>query len=78
MSRTRPRVVLILLVLILVVASILSSLLTYWVGASDVPTGTPSDGEAGGILPTGGQRSTVSWHSVYPNRQRMQNNCTPG
>jgi hypothetical protein len=60
-------------VLILVVASVLSSLLTYWVGASDAPTSTPSNGEAGGILRTDGQRSTVSWHSVYPNRQRMQN-----
>jgi len=78
MSRNRPRVVLILLVLILVVTSILASLLTYWVGASDVPTGTPSNGEAGGILPTGEQRSTASWQSVYPNRQRMQKNCTPG
>ena len=78
MTRTRLRVVFILLVLILVVASILSGLLTYWAGASDVPTSTPSNGEAGGILRTGDQSPTVSWHAVYPNRQRMQNACFAG
>jgi len=47
MSRTRLRIVLILLALILVVASILSGLLTRWVGALGSPASNPEDGEAG-------------------------------
>jgi hypothetical protein len=50
MSRTRLRVVLILLALILVMATILSGILTYWVGAVESPAPTPEDGEAGRVL----------------------------
>ena len=47
MSRTRLRIVLILLALILVVTSILSGLLTRWAEAVHPPKSTPDDGEAG-------------------------------
>ena len=46
MSRTRVRIVLILIAFILIVAAILSGVLTYWVGAGGVPASTPEPGEA--------------------------------
>ena len=46
MSRTRVRVVLILIAFILVMAAILSGILTYWVGAEDLPAPTPEPGES--------------------------------
>ena len=51
MSRTKLRIVLILLALILVMATILSGLLTYWVGAATPPASGSGDGEAGQMLP---------------------------
>ena len=44
MSRSRFRVVFILLVLILLVASILFGLLTYWLSAETLPDSAPGQG----------------------------------
>jgi flagellar basal body-associated protein FliL len=49
MSRAKLRLVLILLALILVIATVLSGLLTYWVGAATAPGS--GDGEAEQMLP---------------------------
>ena len=49
MSRTQVRVVLILVAFILVMAAILSGILTYWVGAEDLPPPTPEPGGTGRI-----------------------------
>jgi len=58
MSRTKLRIVLILLALILVMATVLSGLLTYWVGAATPPASGSRDGEAGQMLPL--VRSTLA------------------
>ena len=55
MSRTRVRIVLILIAFILVMAAILSGILTYWVGAQALPAPTSEPGEAGRI-PAGSWR----------------------
>ena len=47
MSRTQVRVILILIAFILIVAAILSGILTYWVGAESLPASTPEGGDAG-------------------------------
>ena len=47
MSRTQVRIILILIALILVLAAILSGILTYWVGAEGVPIATPEPGKTG-------------------------------
>ena len=52
MSRTQVRMVLILIAFILVMAAILFGILTYWVGAEELPASTPEDGGAG-LVPVG-------------------------
>ena len=49
MSRTKVRIILILIAFILIMAAALSGILTYWAGAEAVPTSTPATGEAGRI-----------------------------
>lgn len=51
LPRAKLRVVLILLALILVMATILSGLLTYWVGPETSPASDSSEGEAGQNFP---------------------------
>jgi flagellar basal body-associated protein FliL len=51
LPRTKLRIVLILLALILVMATILSGLLTYWVGSEKSPASDSLEGEAGQKLP---------------------------
>ena len=65
MSRTRVRVVLILIAIILVMAAILFGILTYWVGAEDLPAATPETGEAGRI-PKGARQPEVPALSTLP------------
>jgi len=72
MSRTQLRVVLILIVLILVVASILSGILTYWVGAEGSPASTPQDGETGQVLLAADRASKGSCQPEYPSYQPSQ------
>ena len=55
MSRTRVRVVLILIAFILVMAASLSGILTYWVDAEDLPAPTPETGESGHMPAGSGQ-----------------------
>ncbi len=50
MSRTQIRIVLILLALILVVATILSGLLTWWAGAAGSQEPVPADRETVQLL----------------------------
>ena len=59
MSRTQVRVVLILIALILVMAAILSGVLTYWGSAGGLPTSAPEDGEAGRMLMGSWQRGAL-------------------
>ncbi len=53
MSRTQMRIVLILLALILVAATILSGLLTWWASAAGPQEPVPGDHETMQLLPVG-------------------------
>ena len=59
MSRTQVRVVLILIAFILVMAAVLFGILTYWVGAEDLPASAPEGGKAGSILIGSRQREAL-------------------
>jgi hypothetical protein len=78
MSRTRLRVVLILLALILVMATILSGILTYWVGAVESPAPTPEDGEAGRVLLIADLASERSWPTEHLSYQPPQTSFFAG
>ncbi len=62
MSRTQVRVILILIAFILIVAAILSGILTYWVGAESLPDSTPEDRDAGQTPPAAGRFLLGSRH----------------
>jgi hypothetical protein len=72
MSRTQLRVVLILVALILVVASVLFGILTYWVGAEGLPASTPEDGEAGQELLAADRMPERAWQPEYPRFHPLQ------
>ena len=55
MTRTQVRVVLILIAFILVMAAVLFGILTYWVGAEDLPASAPQ-GTGAGLIPMGYQQ----------------------
>ena len=78
MSRTQLRVVLILVALILVVASVLFGILTYWVGAEGLPPSTPEDGEAGQVLLVAYSIPKVARQPEYPRFHPLQTPFVPG
>jgi len=78
MSRTQLRVVLILVALILVVASVLFGILTYWVGAEGLPASTPEDGEAEQVLLAVDRMPKGAWQPESPRFQPLQTPFVPG